>query len=384
MTYQFNGNFKKFRQNITPSREQLLVLTNARKEVRTHIRQTFSNRSNKYFNEDVLAILSSVASRSEGNGYTSPRFMTQGSFAYNTLNYPDKPPQQQMDLDFGVYFPLTYVEDIADDKFQRAATVLRKIVEKCITDLVSTKPGWKFMKKEKCLRVIIASDAHIDLPIYSIPDKEFKTIVEQFTKLSFSTANMQNFMAYDSAKNVLLATDSGWIKSDPRVIYEWVKSSKKQHGDNFLFYSRYIKAWRDHQWEKTTLSSIMLMAVVCQAMQESDYQEQNNDVALNLEFVVRKFIFYLRNGGIKNPDLNINENLDAKLEDKSQILTKLTAFANHLNQATKTGDVKILIVEFGERFPNELGAVDVKKIIAPAVIVSPIATASPIKQSGVV
>jgi hypothetical protein len=28
-----------------------------------------------------------------------PKFMTQGSFAYNTINTPENPPVQQMDLD---------------------------------------------------------------------------------------------------------------------------------------------------------------------------------------------------------------------------------------------------------------------------------------------
>ena len=39
-----------------------------------------------------------------------PRFFTQGSFSYKTINDPCWVPPQQMDLDDGCYLPLAFVK----------------------------------------------------------------------------------------------------------------------------------------------------------------------------------------------------------------------------------------------------------------------------------
>ena len=382
MTSNFNANFKEFRKKITPTSKQSKILTDARGKIRAHIKKTFSERSSAYFNEDVAKILSVVAPQNNGDGNISPRFMTQGSFAYKTLNYPDKPPKQHMDLDYGVYFSLTQVTDDNQD-FEQVAIILREIITECLKDIVIRNHGWEIEKKEMCIRVTVALDAHIDLPIYSIPDKEFKTIIEKSTQAHLTT-KVLSLTDYDEAENVLIATDHGWVKSDPRVIHAWVQNVATHFEDKFLPYSRYVKAWRDHQWKKSDISSILIMAGVCQALQEIDYVPQSN-VALELEFVVRKIAGYLNNGGIDHPDASVDENLDVNAADKIEIDTKLQTLANNLNQATKNGDVAILCGEFGTRFPSKPEDTSVSKLGAPAVIVtSSIASAAPIKQSGAV
>jgi hypothetical protein len=38
-----------------------------------------------------------------------------------------------------------------------------------------------------------------------------------------STGSIDKFFAYEKLDDILLATDDGWLKSDPRVIQQWVE-----------------------------------------------------------------------------------------------------------------------------------------------------------------
>ncbi|VVM23562.1 hypothetical protein BSPWISOXPB_310 [uncultured Gammaproteobacteria bacterium] len=104
--------------------------------------------------------------------------MTQGSFAYNTINTPENPPVQQMDLDDGIYFPLKYIEKASNGNFSQAAQTIRNIVYRCVNDLCRDM-NWNLEKKSKCLRVTLDTSSHIDLPIYSAPEKEMKRLQKQ-------------------------------------------------------------------------------------------------------------------------------------------------------------------------------------------------------------
>lgn len=271
-----------------------------------------------------------------------------------------------MDLDDGIYFPLTYVEGMSQVDFEKAATVLRGVVYEKAKDL-----SWKCVLKPKCIRVIISSDAQIDLPIYSIPDEQLKTVTEAKAKtgeFSSGASAEVNLLSYDSAKGILLATNDGWIKSDPRVIHKWVQDSKEKHEGRFTKYSKFLKAWRDHRWVKSNFSSIMIMAGIEMALSEPDYEE-NDNVALDLEFIVRKISMALDEGGkgIKDPDGRCR--LDENLDNREEIIGSLRRLANCLNKATKTNDVELLINEFGKRFPVDIGKIDASNAIAPVVAV---------------
>ena len=352
MEYSFDSNFNTFKKNISLTEQDRKRLTGARKEIRNHIRETFQRNDLDSFDERATLLLKFMKS---SNQVGFPRFMTQGSFAYRTINKPAR-QGQQMDLDDGVYFPLTYVADISDADFQTAAEVLRGIVYKCVSDFAQKK-GWSCSLKSKCIRVTIASDAHIDLPVYSIPDEEMKTVTEAKAKageFSPEAATKVSSLSYSPAKNVLLATDDGWIQSDPRIIHEWVEGCRNEHGPRFIDYSRFLKAWRDYQWEKSDLSSIMIMVGIEMALSESDYKEKDN-VALDLEFVVRKISMYLDENGVGIKDPAGDNKLDESLSDRKEIIGRLERFANKLNKATKNGDAKLIASEFGKRFPSDEG-----------------------------
>lgn len=348
--YSYNSNFKGFKKNISLTDRDKKQLLDARKEIRSHIRKTFQDEDLQLPDEGTAFLSRFVGSASH---LLTPRFMTQGSFAYGTINKPAQPPKQQMDLDDGIYFPLAYPNDISGVDFQTAAKILRWVVYECVSNLAQRK-RWQYELKSKCIRVTISQDAHIDLPVYSVPHEEMGTIREAaMVKGSTIPAGM----LVKAAENVLLATDDGWIKSDPRVIHEWVKGSKERLGNRFIEHCRYVKAWRDHWWEETDFASIMIMAGVEKAMCSPEYKKykEEDNIALELGFIVRKISMDLYEGGegIRDPDGG--HRLDEGLENREEIANFLERLANHLNRATKEGDVQLLIYEFGERFPSSKG-----------------------------
>lgn len=369
--YNLNKNFSDFRDNISLTAQEKQNLTNARKIIRATIRKTFNEMPTRYFTDEHRIFLADFSKNTDKK--VKPRFMTQGSFVYNTINKPANPPIQQMDLDDGVYLPLSYVGNGANGNFEQAAKIIKNIIGDCIKDLCDDKNWTLEGKHSKCLRIIINNTSHIDLPIYSIPDNEITTVTDSLTFSRMDSLN--KFLSYDKTKNVLLATDNGWIKSDPRVIHEWVKNTKDQFGSDFIYYSRYFKAWRDYQWDKSKFSSIMIMAGIAQALSESSYYK-NENVALNLSTIATSLKLYLSNGGIKDPD--DSKKLDERLPDRDEIINKLDTLAIDLSEATKINNAQLLVNFFGDRFPNDTGNASNINCVAPA-ITTP--STAPIKQS---
>ena len=81
----------------------------------------------------------------------TPRFFTQGSSAYKTLNAPAKPPQQA-DIDDGCYLPLSYLSQTKRPSV--AVGVFFDVAEKALTPLCNER-GWGLSRKPTCLRVQI-------------------------------------------------------------------------------------------------------------------------------------------------------------------------------------------------------------------------------------
>ena len=90
-----------YRRGETPSFLDNLQITEAchleLRAARTKVRQCLRAEFVKASKADI--------------GFTvRPRFFTQGSFAYRTINDPAWTPPQQMDLDDGTYLPMTFVQ----------------------------------------------------------------------------------------------------------------------------------------------------------------------------------------------------------------------------------------------------------------------------------
>ncbi|WP_139699418.1 CBASS cGAMP synthase [bacterium endosymbiont of Bathymodiolus sp. 5 South] len=362
--YDFNESFNKFRKKISLSDEDKKNFLESRELIRKTIRKTFNEKTENYFSLDDLKILTHVFFEFERSDI-KPKFMTQGSFAYNTINTPENPPVQQMDLDDGIYFPLKYIEKASNGNFSQAAQTIRNIVYRCVNDLCRDM-NWNLEKKSKCLRVTLDTSSHIDLPIYSAPEKEMKKITKTSLNSIMSTGSIDKFFAYEKLDDILLATDDGWLKSDPRVIQQWVEDNKQKRGRNFIHYSKYIKNWRDCQWKKDSgFSSIMVMAGISQAMSEYSYSE-NDNTALDLSSIVCMIKMYLDvNGdGILSPDNQ--ERMDSELSNRNEIIKQLNKLSINLNESVSAGSSDFLTESFGSRFPSE--SVKPSKEAAPAII----------------
>ncbi|MEN1592931.1 CBASS cGAMP synthase, partial [Pseudomonas aeruginosa] len=125
-------------------------------------------------------------------------FFTQGSWAYKTLNAPAQHPQQA-DVDDGCYLPMSFVSQTK--RPSTAATVFFAAAEEALKPLVEER-RWKLVTdKPTCIRIVIAAYAHIDIPLYAIPDEEFVTLAK---------ASMERY-GYDSlTEAVNMAERDAW------------------------------------------------------------------------------------------------------------------------------------------------------------------------------
>lgn len=243
-----------------------------------------------------------------------PRFFTQGSWAYKTLNAPAQRPQQA-DVDDGCYLPLSFLKQT--DSPGVAADVFFGVAEKALADLVK-KNDWKLSGKPTCIRVEISDLAHIDIPLYAIPDNEFETLVKAENALRASLEGIRNSTeaAMDSWEDlpktkVLLAhREEGWMHSDPRPVKEWFVDQVETKGEQLRRVVRYIKAYRDWSWKSGGPSSILLMAAASPLFVKQDRRDDQAlvDVVKQLPAALRK--------GVSNP-INSKESLTDRLRAAS-------------------------------------------------------------------
>lgn len=220
-------------------------LRDARREIRERLREAFTAAGKARFGVNIR-----------------PRFFTQGSFAYRTLNSPAWPPEQQRDLDDGCYLPLSFVRG---EKPSKAAEMFFAFVDEVLIDLAREK-GWRHVPKPTCARVVIERDAHVDIPLYAIPDGEFRLLEERALmrkdgRRVFAAADTWQALPSDA---VLLAhRDEDWKISDPRKVKDWFLGAVDVHGERLRRDSRYLKGWRDHhRLDGARLTSILLMAAI--------------------------------------------------------------------------------------------------------------------------
>jgi hypothetical protein len=234
--------------------------------------------------------------RDEFLGLT-PRFWTQGSFQYDTLNRPFQ-SGQEMDIDDGTYMPMPIFE--SEPKIGHSLLIL--LVDASLKSLVAENNGWKFEAKQTCGRIkIVAEKTHIDVPMYAIPKDEFmkKQVVLKATNRSlFESAGCESYVC-DSAdidsyevdsENVNLALREGerkWVNSDPKIVEDWFNDSCERIGKHLRKVCRFMKAWRDAQWDVGGPSSISLMTATVNILDRvshdpSDLGETMKIVAKNL------------------------------------------------------------------------------------------------------
>lgn len=309
-----------------------------------------------------------------------PRFFVQGSWSYKTLNAPAKEPQQA-DLDYGVYLPMTFVQQttrpsIASQNFFAAA-------EAALAPLVR-KNSWRIdTNKATCIRIEISKHAHIDIPLYAIPDNQFVLLKASMESRGFdSVADVEKSDqdVWDSLPldTVLLAhRDEDWKKSDPRPLKNWFIDEVQAKGSQLRHVVRYLKAFRDWRWAEGGPSSILLMAAACPLFEA---EHGRDDVALLN--VVAGMAASLR-AGVANPT-DANESLTKRLgtEKVEEAAVAFEDFERHLRGAIDCSSAEQacswLIQKFGSRFPNEPSWVKTSSVKDTVAAVAPVPAATEI------
>lgn len=214
----------------------------------------------------------------------SPRFRMQGSRVYQTLNRPAHQPPQEVDYDDGMYLPVSFVSNGGQLTPEITANTYRNAVSLILNKLCE-KNGWKFSKKPNCLRVTLGSGAHIDLALYAVPDKSFTSFQESALDIPQDARRLPRsvYEAFSETEIMLAQEGGSWIESDPRKIEAWFRQAVAVHGEVLTRISRYVKGWRDHQWQDGGPSSIALMACVVRVLDElkGPLEKNRDDLALH-------------------------------------------------------------------------------------------------------
>jgi len=304
-----------------------------------------------------------------------PRFFTQGSWAYKTLNGPCQVPQEA-DIDDGCYLPMTFITTHAK-RPSVAAEAFFRVAEAALEPVVKAYK-WRFSEKPKptCIRIHISEYAHIDIPLYAIPDDEFVKLKKSmaFDSVAFGSARNESIDRWDALPldQVLLAHRSeDWMPSDPRPLNDWFVDQVEIQGPQLRRVVRYLKAFRDHAWASGGPASILLMAAAVPLFQ----QELGRD-DLSLLNVAKSIPDALRKG-VNHPTDN-SESLTDRLrksgeaegrdlvEEAAQSFQQFAAVLEATLAASNAAQGVIWMrQQFGDRFPNRPDRVKVSPAPLP-------------------
>ena len=333
-------------------------------------RAEFVNTNFKYLSPNDQQILSELIMELSDDLKTefsklSPRFWTQGSFMYDTLNRPYK-PIQEMDIDDGTYLPMQFFED----KPAIGHQLLLLLVDASLKSLAAERQGWSFEAKDTCGRIKIpVKSVHIDVPMYAIPYEKFlekdvllrkaansQVFAEMYDSISVEDHALYDQLETDCVNLAVRKDDAKWIKSDPKDVHLWFQDACQRTGQHLRKVCRILKAWRDAgDWKESNgPSSISLMAAVVDILDRTFVDPK--DFGLLMLTVVRKLPDTLRNG-VESPDENDDRPLFPPYyehEDKhKEVMTKLGELVTSLESAyaayTKQDALNILNGEYGNR-----------------------------------
>lgn len=295
----------------------------------------------------------------------SPRFWTQGSFMYDTLNRPYK-PTQEMDIDDGTYLPMQFFED----KPAIGHQLLLLLVDASLKSLAAERYGWSFEPKETCGRINIpAKNVHIDVPMYAIPYEKFlekeillkeaanrRVSMEMYDSISVADHALYDQIETDCVNLALRKDNAKWIKSDPKDVHLWFQDACQRTGQHLRKVCRILKAWRDAgDWQESNgPSSISLMAAVVDILDHITVDPK--DFGLLMLTVARKLPDAFRNG-VESPDENDDRPLFPPYYEHEpkheEVIQKLEQLVDSLESAyaayTKQDALDILNGEYGDR-----------------------------------
>lgn len=370
---------------VNPQTDQ--DLRHARRVLRTALREGMHQWQTVVSREVMFPTLPApVATRRN----MSPKFRTQGSYVYGTVNEPAH-LSQQVDLDDGMFLPVSFVSAdgrsqpsvAAKGYFQAVELILRPVCE---------KNGWRLKTKDTCVRVVISARAHIDIPLYSIPDDEFVQLRESVSLASAMTMDAQVdemelsrdiYRGLSHDKIMLANRDGTWTTSDPRKLEDWWDDAVETYTDQLTIICRYLKAWRDFVWEEGGLPSIALMACAVKILEKLDVEisSKRDDVAFLL---IAEKMPQVLNETIPNPAVKDAKALDHgwKPEQRAQYIEKARQLHHHLKTAicgntSKVACINSFRIALGPRVPEDMMLVNPTAAEAEVLQYSQTAVAAP-------
>jgi hypothetical protein len=337
--------------SILPAQDEMLRA--ARKLVRQSIRSAFNDartylKNSGEIQDTDIELVSKI----------KPKFMTQGSFAYKTLNAPCY-LSQEIDLDDGVYLPMSIIES----KPQANKDWFFAIVDGALEKLANSNNGWKVTKKkDTCARLILPNQAHIDVPLYAIPDERHAHMTEAMAILKAEGRQLSDAIYGEdlvAAKRywldqneVFLATrNNGWKKSDPLLIANWFRQEaaiKKR----LRRICRFLKAWRDYTWESGGPSSLTLMVCAAEAYPDDDLGREDHVLLTIAKALVQRL-----GGEVCNPAVKDREVLYPRDNiNTAEVVMAAQALADTIGTSISGANSKGQVIQkltgrFGNRMP---------------------------------
>jgi|GEM_PF-1381740 len=368
--------------NLSADEEQQLI--DAAREIRSAIIQGFTALRERAKRDDLQYEI------------PEPKFAIQGSYIYGTLNTPAYPPQQQVDIDLGIYLPFSALGDgeqpkeVTTDYFQAVTQILQEHKRS------NSKCSWILPAEEEqkptCIRIIISEKTHIDLPLYAVPESELNRVTESQSRSSISgmidteddlftfLTNQDELFEEKTLEAVnpdviyLAHRKDGWIPSDALVIRDWVRGQFRRLGSMIRPINRFLKAWRDEVWRSGgEPSSILLLAHSLRSFpQDSDGLTHCEA----LEFVINALPSIFNHPLLvpcpKSEDRHAKEDLCERIspEKKAEYLDQFRILQQQYCQAKNLPPEnanQVLINIFGPRMPSDHSRIIVESQSDPTV-----------------
>ena len=355
--FYYESDPRSFNRVIEPTDDQKDTLKKARTAIRNHLREKIRHATKTVLGMDKMV---------------EPRFRTQGSWLYNTCIQPAHQPPQEMDWDFGVYLPVTVWTEKGPP--HEMAKVYFDLVEDALKDLCRTH-GWTLdTSKDTCVRVKVASWAHIDVPLYAAPQEKFEQVVERITlearkahgayadSIAFDESVEEMTAAFwEEMDDIHLATRNGeWKRSDSDALAKWFLDQFEEHGPQLRRVCRYLKAWRDYHWEIDGPSSALLMVITAKSFKPVSRRDDIalEDAARNLSTSLMLDVY---EPGVDGGEENFNRLKTNERQVAASLAGKLAATlhtARHYGTNSAKHAIMDLRAQFGQRLPDDPQLID--------------------------
>ncbi|MDP8175231.1 CBASS cGAMP synthase [Phocoenobacter skyensis] len=386
----FTSRKEGFKYKILPSQNDFNVLNEAKKSVRSYLKTHIK----EYLESHQIP-------------HISPKFRVQGSWAYGTCNAPAK-LGQEMDVDYGVYLPVRAFDGFDVDTQSEQARTYFEAIESMLEELCKEN-GWKLdTSKSSCIRLKIQDNAHMDIPLYAVPDSMFDSFQEK-NEIALTTESArfdsiheskdwfvldEDFIAFseESLQDMDIQTihmarrDGSWQSSDCEIIRQWFSTRLEKEpngGQQLRSICRYLKAWRDWVFDENGApSSILLMIIACQYY---EYKQGRDDLALLN--ILENLSQSLNNNVYENIKEHENEDFN-RMSPNEREIAKIYAdnlyknFIYCLKNSNKDSILTSLTKQWGERIPrtHDLIEINIEPFCGQSLIQDTITPQVPLRQ----